>query len=244
MAGVDDGQLAFDFDELAREEARANMDQWQGAPLHYTVDYYPPGMLEEAVKHWIFLNGNMGAYQRSHMWHPAIANNRTEAGEHSADVFTADLRPDIGHEGPGALLYQAICEPCGWHEIGADENAVVEAWHDHAVPGWRDLPVIPYQVRAFSETGLTKVGRAWITARYPEDMQVPGAPIITQRLPYGTRHVPSRSPWGGYDLSHTALEPPTPAPSTRPAVTRQLPDLRPSRTHDPTPRHSGPAIGQ
>ena len=34
-----------------------------------------------------------------------------------------------------------------------------------------------------------------------------GAPIITERRPYGTRHVPGRYPWGGYDISHTAIDP-------------------------------------
>ncbi|WP_404442901.1 hypothetical protein LG315_08505 [Microbacterium marinum] len=31
--------------------------------------------------------------------------------------------------------------------------------------------------------------------------RVPGAPILTERGPYGTRHVPGYSPFGGYDLS-------------------------------------------
>lgn len=35
---------------------------------------------------------------------------------------------------------------------------------------------------------------------------MPGAPVITERGT-GTRHVPCRSPWGGYDLAHTAVDP-------------------------------------
>ena len=46
-----DGQLAFDFDELAREEARQHAGQWQGAPLHFTTDYYPPSELVGAFEH-------------------------------------------------------------------------------------------------------------------------------------------------------------------------------------------------
>src|SRR5690606_28014897 len=42
---------------------------------------------------------------------------------------------------------------------------------------------------------------------YPIEAQFEGAPIITQRSGLGTRHVPRRSPWGGYDLSQTALPP-------------------------------------
>jgi hypothetical protein len=55
--------------------------------------------------------------------------------------------------------------------------------------------------------GLSKAAKKWITEPYPKSMQVAGAPIITERRPYGTRHVPGRSPWGGYDLSHTAVDP-------------------------------------
>ncbi|GAA3539292.1 DUF6349 family protein [Nocardioides daeguensis] len=40
---------------------------------------------------------------------------------------------------------------------------------------------------------------------YPEAMQVTGAPVITERNNAGTRHVPGRSPWSGYDLSDSAL---------------------------------------
>mgnify|MGYP003561011560 CR=1 FL=1 len=39
---ADSGQLAFDFDEFEREDARNNLASWQGAPLHFTTDYYAP----------------------------------------------------------------------------------------------------------------------------------------------------------------------------------------------------------
>lgn len=42
---------------------------------------------------------------------------------------------------------------------------------------------------------------------YPEAMRFPGAPVITERPNLGHRHVPGRSPWAGYDLSHTAVDP-------------------------------------
>lgn len=59
-------------------------------------------------------------------------------------------------------------------------------------------------------------------------MQIPGAPIITERRPYGTRHVPSRSPWGGYDLSHTAVDPDRVVEGAKPL--RHAHDLRPELT--------------
>ena len=57
-------QLAFDFDEFAREDARARLPEWAGAPLHYTEDYYPPRLLDEAFEHWRFINGSFGSFAR------------------------------------------------------------------------------------------------------------------------------------------------------------------------------------
>ncbi|MGD9429986.1 DUF6349 family protein [Arthrobacter russicus] len=85
------------------------------------------------------------------------------------------------------------------------KNTAVEAWHDHALPGWRRLPIVPARVRVRNDKGLTKQAREWITDHYPASAQVPGAPIITERGEYATRHVPNYSPWGGYDLSYTAV---------------------------------------
>lgn len=238
MAG-DGGQLAFDFDELAREDARAQVHEWQGAPLHFTTDYYPPGELVEAFEHWTFLYGHFDSYAQSHMWHRGIAHDGvTVLGEHSGEMFSADLRAGRGEEGPGDLLAQMICEPCEWHVIAAGENAAVEAWHDHALPGWRDLPVVPQQIRVRNESGLTRIAQTWIRERYPEQMQVPGAPIITERDPRGTRHVPGYSPWGGYDLSSTAFDADS-APSASRAVRRAPPVFTPASSPASRPRGRG-----
>ena len=45
----------------------------------------------------------------------------------------------------------------------------------------------------------------WLEEHDPASWQAPGFPINSERRSYGTRHVPGRSPWGGYDLSETAL---------------------------------------
>lgn len=219
-------QLAFDFEEFEREDARARLHEWAGAPLHFTTDYYPPAMLDEAFGHWKFLNGDFGSFARSHMWHRSLAHGSVEFAEHRAESFTADLRAERGVEGPGDLLTMLVCEPCDWHSVAGSENQAVEAWHDHAMPGWRDLPVIPQAVRVRSEKGLTKVALQWIEQRYPEAMQVPGAPIITERGTGGTRHVPGYSPWGGYDLSATALGRPAAKPA-RSAVKRPPAEFAP-----------------
>ena len=192
--------------------------------MHFTVDYFPPNQLETAFAHWQFLNGGHGSYARSRMWQRAIAvPGGAELSEHCLDLFTADLRcepwrDDHPHQRCaclGDLTYQAICEPCGWHFVAAGENAAVESWHDHALPGWRQLPIVPARICRRDANGrLSKSTHQWIAERYPEAMQFPGAPIVTER-DAGTRHVPGRSPWGGYDLSHTAVDPSRPmsAPS-------------------------------
>ena len=209
MARFDPNQPAFDFEELAREEARARLDEWDGAPLRFTTGYYPPAQLDAAFEHWCFLNGHFDSIDRSHMWHRYTWNRDDVAfGEHSIAVFTASLRVERGAEGPTVSPTQAICEPCQWHRICGDESEAVEAWHDHAIPGWRELPVMPAEIRVRDDKGLTKLARKWLEVHYPENMKVPGAPIITERTPNATRHVPGGSPWGGYDLSSTALTDP------------------------------------
>ncbi|MDN5744536.1 MAG: DUF6349 family protein [Nocardioidaceae bacterium] len=199
-------QLAFDFVELEREEAREHVEEWSGAPLGFTTAYYSPDELEAAFEHWCLLYTHFDAFHVSHMWH-RFGGDRSEVefGAHRVATFSASLSPERGAEGPGELLHQAVCEPCEWNVVSVDENTVVEHWHDHAVPDWRELPVVPAEIRVRNERGLTKLARAWIEAHYPAEMQVPGAPIITERMRSGTRHVAGYSPWNGFDLSFTAL---------------------------------------
>lgn len=208
MSIVGNGQLAFDFGELEREDARGRLDQWTGAPLHFTVGYYAPAQLDAAFEHWCFLNSRFGSIGRSHMWHrfaPTFGDD-VEFDGHCVALFSADLAPEREAEGPLGSLHLAVCEPCQWHTITADENSAVEAWHDHAVPEWWELPVVPAEIRMRNEKGLTALARQWVQVNYPQHMQVAGAPIITERAGLGTRHVPGYSPWGGYDLSSTVLE--------------------------------------
>lgn len=77
MAVHDEGQMAFDFDELARKDARSRLDERTGAPLRFTTDYYPPRALDEAFAHWCFLNSHLDSYRRSHMWHRSITERET-----------------------------------------------------------------------------------------------------------------------------------------------------------------------
>jgi len=236
------GQLAFDFDELAREDARAAVGSWEGAPLHFTTGYYSTGALEAAFEHWCLLYTHFDSLRRSHMWHRSIGTREdTVLGEHVAAVFTAELRPGVGEAGPGGLVARMVCEPCRWQVTTGDENSAVEAWHDHALPGWRELPVVPAAIRVRDEKGLTKLARAWIAKNYPADVQVPGAPIVTERVAGATRHVPAYSPWGGYDLSSTALGHPTVSRDEHPTLRRRSPAV--AEVRRPASDRQAPGLG-
>jgi hypothetical protein len=68
----------------------------------------------------------------------------------------------------------------------------------HTWPGWQQLPV----VRRVPEE--RKARARWIadvTAAYPPGWLEDGGPIRTARTGAGSRHVPTRTPFGGYDLA-------------------------------------------
>lgn len=206
------GQLAFDLDAMIHDLDVQAAPAWEGAPLHYTTAYYAPDELEAAFERWVFEHGNFGCLQRSHMWHPGIttAHANTHTAGHDLRIFDVDLR--CGHYDTdcscvGESLTRGICHLCTWHHDGT-ETGVVEAWHDHAWPGWQNLPIIPAKIaKTDDQNRPTKKYQAWIEEHYPADWQIPGAPVITERGQYGHRHVPGRSPWKGFDLSHTAIHP-------------------------------------
>ncbi|MBX3094423.1 MAG: hypothetical protein KF680_07810 [Cryobacterium sp.] len=213
-------QLTFDLDQMIHEADLAAAPAWTGpAPLHFTTDYHDPADLAAAFERYKFEHGNLGCIPHSHMWHntTTMGNANTLTDGHDLLVLSADLRcwcwPSFkgtaaqwAAQGKcscvGALVTQTICEPCRWHHIAADENTAVEAWHDHAWPGWRALPVVPSALRKYDNQNKPSPKFAeWILDNYPLEWQQPGAPILTERAPNGTRHVPQRSPWGGFDLS-------------------------------------------
>lgn len=195
-------EALFDMEALAREAVAAK--PWHGAPLAYTEDYYSPDELAAAYERYIAEHGRFACLINSHMWTavetapggmcvpPLIFGHHRMVMVHAyvrCEVSTHDHRAAPLPSGV-ASRYQPICEPCRWHAIVDDENAAVEAWHDHAMPGWRDLPVRPSKPKQVA---------AWLEA-YPADWQLAGCPVLTWRDNGAARHVPRRSPWGGYDL--------------------------------------------
>lgn len=203
-------ETLFDLADFEAEEAAA---AYAGpAPLHFTTDYFTPEQLMEAAR---------VAERGAHTWRAAVTlGDCGRAPGHSLFVLWADLRcscwpkfsateraEGLGCSCVGDTLYQANCIECRWHTIGT-EASVVEAWHDHAWPGWRDLPIVPDNVRPFGggmgtnnpDRKAAATARAWVAEHYPPVWQVDGAPVRTERRAAGTRHVPGYSPWGGFDL--------------------------------------------
>jgi len=158
---------------------------------------------------WRKEHGSFGSLLRAHAWTLQIGGAPgTPADRCQAAVLSVDLRPDLRHpdEGPGcdctaadAYLYRGACRGCDWEAPVPrdDENAAAEDALDHAHPGWRDLPVMP------TMPGDPKKLARWtaeVSAVYPAGWLEAAGPVRTWRQGLGTRHVPGRSPWGGYDV--------------------------------------------
>lgn len=197
--------MLFDLAELTRQAVAAT--PWHGSPLGYVTDYHTPSDLDDAFDRFCAEFGHFGSYSRSHMWHRAPCSGTAEPTDdgHEIHLFMAHADCKAGDHDhdplPGGLMYQAICPTCRWHDIAASERAVVEAWHDHAWPGWRDLPIAP---GSLVRGGASRRLREWVDDHYPSQWRRGGAPILSERDAGGTRPVPGRSPFRGYDLPNPA----------------------------------------
>jgi Family of unknown function (DUF6349) len=151
--------------------------------------------------------GGFGCLPRSHAWTVHISCPDTATERCQPTVLSADLRCDCDRFDDhcesccciGELRYRGACRGCDWEgDPRAEENRAAEDACDHAWPGWRDLPVVP------SVPDERKSRARWVervAALYPLAWLEDGGPIRTSRSKYGTRHVPSRTPFGGYDLA-------------------------------------------
>ncbi len=101
----------FDMAEFEREAVAAT--PWEGVPLRYVTDYHHPDDLAAAFERWTGEHGNFGCLMRSHMWHRAYFGRQ--------DVAASDEAHEL-------------------HMLNADTRCDL-AEHDHAMPGWRALPI-------------------------------------------------------------------------------------------------------
>ncbi|HKT03735.1 MAG TPA: DUF6349 family protein [Rugosimonospora sp.] len=166
------------------------------------------------MRAWRARHGNPNSIRRSHAWEVHITCPDTPTERCQPTVLSADLRCDCFDECycVGDLLYRGACRGCGWEGEPRDgENAAVEDACDHAWPGWRDLPVVP---RVPEDAKRHAAWAQRVAARYPANWLVDGGPIRTRRSGLGTRHVPGRTPFGGYDLA--AVDDPHDTPAADP----------------------------
>lgn len=122
------------------------------------------------------------------------------------------------------LYYRGACLGCGWvadvwYEMrdhdewgGGEKRAVFDA-HDHAFPGWRNLPIVdryPDGASGGSPKDVTKAQQRWhdrFDHLFPRDWFERGGPIQTAREGMGTRDVPGCAPGGGYDIGIVVFAP-------------------------------------
>lgn len=126
-------------------------------------------------------------------------------------VMSVDTRPDTrGDPGPGELLYRGAClgRGCTWEgPIRLEENAAVEDAHDHALPWWRQLPVVegPKVFQVKRRTEIDRIVAAY-EAAVPGCTSHPMCPIRTWRARFAGRHHDGGL-LGGYDLGEHRPDP-------------------------------------
>jgi hypothetical protein len=222
MADILTGQLDL-LDAIDAAKLKAPAPTLYGSPAR--------GLAARAAEYdaWRAEHGTFGASTRSHGWTVWITCPDTPHGRCQPTVVSADLRCDCDRrrdEDPcccvGDLMYRGACRGCDWEgEPGDSENAAAEDACDHAWPGWHALPVVPHVPEE------RKARARWVetvTGLYPPDWLEDGGPIRTARRDAGRRHVPSRTPFGGYDMAANIADdedetPPVPVAASRPAPT-------------------------
>lgn len=207
-------QLAFDIDALIHAAEIEAAPVWDGAPLHYTTAYHSAVELRAAYDREVLERGHFGIRFR-HFWQvdaSPVDGTGLELFGHALTLASVHLECENDDHRlyrragercscVSVTLHRSQCDGCAWMSAFVeDKTAAAAQFHDHAAPGWRELPALPPQPRADGR----KVLAAW-TARVidatPAAWRVPGAPILTARTAPGTAAVPRRSPFGGYDFA-------------------------------------------
>lgn len=135
---------------------------------------------------------------------------------------TVDHRPTILWKVLDAdrrSCYRGACLGCTWESDDHDtKNAAVESAHDHAFPGWRELPaVLPAPKAAAYNEDTWDRWFAKVAPAYPAGWFDQGGPIVVLRSE-ATRHRPRQAPGGGFELVRLAPPRPRPAPVVQDAL--------------------------
>ena len=162
-----------------------------------------------AADEWSEEHGHFDCLRRSHAWRAEIGGGRSDEPTEVCRpiTLTADLRCDHYRDEcncVGDLVYRGACLHCDWEgPVRDDHNGAVEDAHDHAWPGWRELPCVPRRPESGTSAKQETVMTRWaetVNDVYPDGWLESGGPIRTVRGEYGTRHVPDHTGFSGYDL--------------------------------------------
>ena len=151
-------------------------------------------------------------------WHIQATHPHPPAdGSTPADCFPTILSRDRVHRG--------ACLGCVWEgpdrptwtdgvHLDGEHQAVHDA-HDHVYGlAWRDIPVVPAATMFEQENRVARANRAAMLLQvYGQTWADRRGPIRTRRHYGASRDVPpmpSRNPFGGYDLGHVDPDDNTP----------------------------------
>lgn len=189
---------------LPHLDPAASLDERATARLAFTLDVLTPEEMEHAWSCWTLINGNTSSAHAFHQWAVDEVSSTPHMSGHECTTTYAYLgcgtspshhTPERSCSCVGGDVYRTVCAPCGWaSDVLAREDEAIWAWHDHAWPGWRELPVVEHVLTA----------RNWVRRvedAYPVGWGILGAPMITDRTGRADRSLPGRSPWFGWDLA-------------------------------------------
>jgi len=165
---------------------------------------------QDAFEAWIAEYGSFGSPARSRGWHVAstspVADTPTDRCQPT--LLSADLRCQHYSGGcacVGKPYDRGACLRCPYDGPVRDRgNPAVDDGHDHAWPGWRQLPTVPRAPeRAGNTTSKTRLAARAdpVCETYPAGWLAAGGPIRTLRDRIGGRHAPHHNGLGGDDLA-------------------------------------------
>lgn len=200
----------LDMFAMLDTDTRAHREATEGIASLFPLRCARPAGYEQAFDDWCEQYGRFASIRQSHAWRPEITADTSTTDTCQAAILDADLdcpHYDPGCECVGGRLHRGACRGCDWHgPHRADDDAALADALDHTHPGWRTLPVVdeaPFSDGSPSSRARSARWTEAVTEAY--GLQGPGCPVITDREYPGTRSVPGRSPWGGYDVAASTL---------------------------------------
>lgn len=195
------------LDMFAEIEAVAFEERLATAPCLYASTARGFRARMDIWAQWVHDYGNFDCIRLSHGWHTWWRQDQEHTTDCRPIVMQADLRCGCHERGcqcAGDLVHRAACLQCSFEgPVRLSENEAAEDANDHSWPGWRDLPIVPKVPEGGTSKKDNQARVDWIekvSALYPAGWLETGGPIRTRRTSPGTRHVPERTPYGGYDM--------------------------------------------